>query len=76
MAVYKTVGPCLQGEDATEKFAKEFLSGYVWSEDEDYCKGGSPQELNSFYIDLIDSDGDINIYYDMRGCYYFFALKD
>lgn len=75
MAEYRTVGPCLQGEDATEEFAKDFLLGYAWCDDEDYCNGGCAQELNSFYIDFVETNGDITAYYDMRGNYYFFALN-
>lgn len=75
MAEYRTVGPCLQGDDATEEFTREFLLGYAWCDDQDYCNGGSPQELNSFYIDFVETNGDITAYYDMRGNYYFFALN-
>lgn len=75
MAEYKTVGPCLQGDEATEEYAREFLIGYAWCDDQDYLKGGMKQELNSFYIDTIETSGDITAYYDVRGDYYFYALN-
>lgn len=75
MAIYKTVGPCLQDADAYEEFAIDFLLGYAWCDDQDFCNGGRDQELNSFYIDAVETSGEITAYYDVRGNYYFFALN-
>ncbi|MFT6841802.1 MAG: hypothetical protein ACI8Q1_000239 [Parvicella sp.] len=58
-----------QGSDATEEIAREFASGFDFSESE-------TSELNSPFKSYIDTVNGIEIYYDYAADYYFFSPKE
>lgn len=57
----------LQGSDATEEGAMMIPSSGILQEVE-----VSEEEVSRFYLDYIGTREGVNVYYDVRGCYYIF----
>jgi len=65
MNVYSNI---LQGHEATEQNAKDYAQGFDFSESEQ-----EEYNLNIIFDDYIDTINGIDIYYNIRADYYFFA---